>query len=86
MNYLEDLKKELKRLKQVQKYDIKRLSAKSNSKYNYYEEGMKQLLKDQETIDNYMEFLNNYNNILNEKSMHIDKLFDEIKTMRKLKF
>lgn len=86
MNYLEDLKKELKRLKQVQKYDIKRLSAKSNSKYNYYEEGMKQLLKDQETIDNYMEFLNNYNNILTEKSMHIDKLFDEIKTMRKLKF
>ena len=46
---------------------------------------MKILLKGNETVDNYAEILNSYRNILNERNEHINKLFQEIKTIKKLK-
>ena len=86
MDYLKDLKSEIKRLEEVEKYDKKRLSANSESKKNYYLEGMKCLLIGQETVSNYSEILNSYKNFVKKKSEQIDKLFDEIKTIKKLKF
>lgn len=85
MDYLKDLKPEIKRLEQIEKYDIKRLSAKSENKYNYYLNGMKSLLIGNETIENYSEILNSYRNIIEDKNDHIKKLFDEIKIIKKLR-
>ena len=85
MDYLKDLKTEIKRLEEIEKYDKKRLSANNEDKKNYYLEGMKYLLTGQETIDNYEEILNTYKNIHKTKSEQIDRLFDEIKTMKKMK-
>lgn len=85
MDYLKDLKSEIKRLEEVGKYDKKRLSSNSEDKKNYYLEGMKYLLTGQETVDNYLEILNSYRNIVETKAEHIDKLFEEIKTIKKLK-
>ena len=46
---------------------------------------MKILLKGRETVDNYIEILNSYKNILKDRNEHINKLFEEIKTIKKLK-
>ena len=85
MDYLKDLKPDIKRLEEIEKYDKKRINSKSESKKNYYLNGMKYLLIGQETVDNYEEILNSYRRIVKEKKEHIDKLFSEIKTMKKLK-
>ena len=85
MDYLKDLKPDIKRLEEVEKYNKKRIEAKSENKKNYYLNGMKYLLIGQETIDNYEEILNSYRRIVKEKKEHIDKLFNEIKIMKKLK-
>lgn len=85
MDYLKDLKSEIKRLEEIEKYDKKRLSSKTEDKQNYYLEGMKCLLTGQETIDNYNEVLASYRNILKDKTEQIDRLFKEIKIIKKLK-
>lgn len=85
MDYLKELKSEIKRLEEIEKYDNKRLSANSEDKKNYYLEGMKCLLTGQETVNNYSEVLEAYRNIVKRKSEQIDKLFDEVKTMKKMK-
>lgn len=85
MDYLKDLKQEIKRLEDVEKYDKKRLSSKSEKKSNYYLNGMKCLFIGQETVDNYSEILNSYRNIFETKNEHIKKLFEEIKIIKKLK-
>lgn len=85
MDYLKDLKPEIKRLEEVEKYDKKRLSSKTEDKQNYYLQGMKCLITGQETVDNYNEILNSYRNILKTKSEQIDRLFEEIKIIKKLK-
>ena len=85
MDYLKDLKQEIKRLENVEKYDKKRLNSKNEEKSNYYLNGMKCLLIGQETVDNYSEILNSYRNIFETKSEHIKKLFEEIKIIKKLK-
>ena len=85
MDYLKDLKSEIKRLEEIEKYDKKRLSAKSEDKKNYYLEGMKYLLVGQETIDNYTEILDSNRNIVKSKNEHINKLFEEIKAIKKIK-
>jgi hypothetical protein len=54
-------------------------------KQNYYLEGMKSLLVGFETVDNYSDVLNSYRKIVDEKSILIDKLFNEIKLFKKLK-
>ena len=85
MDYLKNLKPDIKRLEQIEKYQNKMLEAKSESKKNYYLEGMKCRLVGRETIENYAEILNSYRNIVTDKTAHINKLFDEVKTMKKLK-
>ena len=79
MDYLKDLKKDIKRLEQIDKYAKKSNSAKDEKTKNYYLEGMKCLLTDRETVENYSEILDSYKNILNIKNSQIDNLFNEIK-------
>lgn len=85
MDYLKDLKPDIERLELIEKYDKKRLESKNQKKHNYYLEGMKVLLKKDETVDNYSEILNYYRNIVETKNAQIKKLFEEIKTIKKLK-
>ncbi len=67
MDYLKDLKPDIKRLEEIEKYDKKRINSKSESKKNYYLTGMKYLLIGQETVDNYEEILNSYRRIVKRK-------------------
>ena len=85
MDYLKDLKKDIKRLKEIEKYDKKRLASKDEKKQNYYLEGMKSLLVNVETVDNYDEVLASYTSILKNKTEQIDRLFEEIKFIKNLK-
>jgi hypothetical protein len=85
MDYLKDLKKDIKRLEQIDKYAEKMHKAKDEKTKNYYLGGMKCLLIDRETVDNYSEILASYKNILNEREAHIQELFNEIKIIKKLK-
>lgn len=85
MDYIKELKPDIERLKLVEKYDKKRLSAKNEKQYNYYLEGMRVLLKDKETVENYSEILNSYLMSVTTKKEHINELFKEIKIMKKLK-
>lgn len=85
MDYLKDIKPDIERLELVEKYDKKRLAAKNEKKHNYYLEGMKILLKKEESVDSYSEILNSYRNIVETKNAQIKRLFEEIKTIKKLK-
>ena len=85
MDYLKDLKKDIKRLEQIDKYAKKMNFAKDDKTKNYYLEGMKCLMTGRETVENYSEILESYQNILNNKKAHIEDLFNEIKIIKKLK-
>lgn len=85
MDYLKDLKKEIKRLEQINKYSKKMHTAKDEKTKNYYLEGMKVLFIGRENFDNYEDILTSYKNILSEKEDHIQTLFNEIKVLKKIK-
>lgn len=85
MDYIKELKAQIKRLSEVEKYDRKRLSTKNEKKQQYYLEGMKIYLVDKETVENYQDVLNSYRNIVNGKTELIDKLFNQIKVIKKVK-
>ena len=85
MDYVKDIKKEIKRLKQVDNYHEKMLKAKNEKQKNYYLEGMKIFLINNETPDNYKEVLNSYINIMQKDEERIDNLFKEIKQIKKIK-
>lgn len=84
-DYIKNLKKDIKRLEQIDKYAIKMNSAKNDKTKNYYLEGIKLLLIDKETVENYSDILNSYRNIVKSKTEHIDNLFNEIKIIKKLR-
>lgn len=86
MDYIKDLKAEVKRLQEAEKYDKKRLSSSSEAKQLYYLNGVKSLLTERETVENYSEILNSYKNIIMDKKSTIEKLFEEIRIIKKLKF
>ena len=85
MDYVKDIKKEIKRLKQVDNYHEKMLKAKNEKQKNYYLEGMKIFLVNNETPDNYKEVLNSYINIMQKDEERIDNLFKEIKQIKKIR-
>lgn len=84
-SYVEDLEKELKRLKQIEKYQEKKQNAKKEKDQNYYLEGIKMLLKKEETLDNYTSFYEEYKKAYQTRKDIIDNLYKEIKIIKKLK-
>ncbi len=84
-NYLDYLKENIKRLKQVKKYHDKMMSVSSEKQKSYYLEGMKMLFDTGETVDNCLSILADYENALTEKEKIIDKLNAELKEIKKLK-
>ena len=85
LNYLKDLKDEIKRYKEIENYRLKMEKAKSDKKKNYYLEGIKALLKSPETLDNYQHLYEEYKNAYQTRKAIIDNLYHEIKVIKTLR-
>lgn len=84
-SYLDELKGEIKRLTQILKYKEKMENAKKEKDKAYYYEGIKVLLKDNETIENYASILDEYQKAYKIRKSMIDNLYHEIKIIKSLK-
>ena len=85
LDYVNNLHNEIKRLKQVDKYHEKMMAAKSEKKKEYFLEYMKIFLITNETPENYKEILTQYEKAYENRKSRIDKLYEEIKVIKKLK-
>lgn len=83
--YVKDLQNELKRFEQINKYKEKMETAKKEKDKNYYLEGMKMLLKNNETLENYSSLYEEYKKAYEVRKAMIDNLYKEIKIIKKLK-
>lgn len=83
--YVDELQSELKRFEQIEKYKEKMENAKKEKDKNYYLEGMKMLLKKNETLENYQSFYEEYKTAYAHRKAIIDNLYKEIKIIKKLK-
>lgn len=84
-SYVDDLKSEIDRLHEVEKYDIKREKATNEKKKNYFLEGMKLYLKGEETVDNYKQLLEEYKQAYSTRKAQVDNLYNEMKIIKKLR-
>ena len=84
-DYVKELKDELKRFEQIKKYGDKMNKAKKEKDKNYYLEGMKMLMKNNETPENYLKIYEQYKNAYETRKAMIENLFNEIKIIKKLK-
>lgn len=84
-NYVDNLKKNIKRLKTAQSYYDKMQKAKSEKKKNYNLEGVKLYLDTNETIENFQGILEEYEKAYVNRKKNIDHLYDEIKAIKKMK-
>lgn len=84
-NYVDDLKNNLKRFEQIEKYREKMENSKKEKDKNYYLEGMKMLLESNETLDNYKTIYEEYKHAYETRQAIIDNLYKEIKIIKKLK-
>ncbi len=84
-SYVDDLKAEIDRLHEVEKYDIKREKATNEKKKNYFLEGMKLYLKGEETVDNYKQLLEEYKQAYSTRKAQVDNLYNEMKIIKKLR-
>lgn len=85
LDYLNYLKTQIFRLEQVDSYYNKMILAKSDKKKNYYLEGIKYLLGENESIEKYKDVLSEYQGALRLRQEKIDKLYSEIKKIKKMK-
>ena len=83
--YVDELQDELKRFEQIEKYKEKMENAKKEKDKNYYYEGIKMLLKNNETMDNYLSICEEYKKAYETRKAMIDNLYKEIKIIKKLK-
>lgn len=83
--YVKELQNELKRFEQIEKYKEKMQKAKKEKDKNFYLEGIKMLLKNNETLENYTSFYEEYKTAYQIRKGIIDNLNKEIKIIKKLK-
>lgn len=84
-DYIKYLKSEIKRLETVNKYFEKMNNAKKDKDKEYFLEGIKLMLAQDETVDNFQNILQEYKTALSVKEENVDKLNKEIKIIKKLK-
>ncbi len=84
-DYLKHLKDNLKRLQTAKKYEDKMNKANSDKKRQYFLEGMKAYLEANEPVEKFSEIYEQYEKAYENKKKHIDHLYEEIKTIKKLK-
>lgn len=84
-DYVEKLKNELDRFKQIEKYEEKMKKAKTEKDKNFYLNGMLLLLKKDETLKTYKDRYTEFKEAYVMRKRMIDKLYDEIKIVKKLR-
>ena len=84
-SYVESLKENIKRWEQIYKYKDKMDNAKKEKDKNYYFEGIKLLLKNEETLENAPSIYEEYKKAYEARKAIIDNLYNEIKIIKKLK-
>lgn len=82
--YIDYLKENIKRLELILKYSDKMDEAKTDKKKSYYKEGMKMLFQVDENFNNYRQVYDDYKEALNIRTDRVQKLYDEIKIIKKL--
>lgn len=85
MDYIKYLKEQVKRLEEIQKYDMKSQKAKKDKEKEYYREGMRMLFQSGENFDNYEQVLSEYHQAIITREDVKAKLYNEIDIIKKLK-
>ena len=83
--YLDSLVEDLKRFKQMDIYYQKAEKAKREKDKNFYLEGVKMLLKQGETLENFMQVHKEVEEAYEIRKKEIDNLYKEVKIIKKLK-
>lgn len=84
-SYVDNLLKEIERFKKIENYKNKMEKAKTEKKKNYYLEGIKLLLKPDESVDKISQIHQEYLEAYNTRKAIINNLYNEIKSIKKLK-
>ena len=84
-DYVQELKKELSRLDEIAKYKEKMESAPNEKRKQYFLEGMEILFKKDENLENFDEMYKEYSEAYTTRKTMIEKLYDEVKIIKKLK-
>ena len=84
-SYVDDLKTELDRFAQIEKYEQKMNQASNERKKNYFLEGMKMYLKPEESLENYKQLYEEHKQAYEYRKSEIDNLYKELKIIKKLK-
>ena len=85
MDYVEYLKQQIKRLEIIDSYQKKADNSNKEKTKEYYHEGMKLLFQEGENFENFRQVLTEYHQALKNREELIDKLYAEIKIIKKLK-
>ena len=85
IDYIHYLEEQINRLEKIEKYDFKSQKAKKEKEKAYYQEGMKMLFSQGENFENYQQVLTEYREAVILREDVKDKLYNEIKIIKKLK-
>lgn len=85
IDYVKYLEKELNRYKKIKKYIDKRNSAKKENDILYYDQYIDMLLQPNESVDNFMELYEEFEDAYNLRKQVLADLYKEIKIIKKLK-
>lgn len=85
IDYIDYLNKQIERLEKIEKYDLKSQKAKKEKDKNYYIEGMKMLFENGENFENYQKVLSEYRTAVIARENIKDKLYKEIRIIKKLR-
>ena len=85
MEYIDFLHEQIERLEKIEKYDIKRQKAKKEKEQKYYKEGMRILFLQGENFENYKQVLDEYRQAVILRQDVKEKLYQEIKIIKKLR-
>ena len=85
MDYIDFLHEQIERLEKIEKYDIKSQKAKKQKDKDYYREGMKVLFNKGENFENYKNVLDEYRQAVVTRQDVKERLYNEIKIIKKLR-
>lgn len=83
--YIKYLESEIKRLNTADKYWTKMNNAKKEKDREYFAQGLEYILSMGETAQNFHQIQEEYKTALKSKEEAVDKLYDEIKIIKRLK-
>lgn len=82
--YVKYLNSQVKRFKQIDEYKTKMDLSQSDKKRNYYMDGIKMLIQENEDLNNYFSILSEYEHAISIREDRINKLYKEISVIKKL--